>query len=350
MESKFAPIIIPTLCRYEHFKRCIESLQRNAWAQYTDLYIGLDFPAKESHVEGYHKIREYLENEIGGFANVVVIKHEKNMGSYRNIMILRKLVFEKYDRYIFSEDDNEFSANYLEYMNKCLNKYEDDESVLAVTGYKYPFTSKRIKGTVFTSNVYFAGFGYGSWKRKLLSAEAAMTTELFYNKYKDLKFMRYFYKQGANQYCNFVKAFLGYIPGLMEEGRIVPYDLSYGIYMVAQGKKMIFPTISKVRNWGYDGSGEHCESLTYKKGNPITHRNFGLECQELDVAENFEIVEEKGLSQQEINDIVSEFFRIPFREVVRTKAAYYLSRMIGITKMRQIIHGITEKDILPYGH
>ncbi len=343
MENKFAPVIIPTLCRYEHFKRCIESLQRNAWAQYTDLYIGLDFPAKESHVEGYHKIREYLEDGIGGFANVIVIKHNRNMGSHENSMALRKKAAEKHDRYIYSEDDNEFSANYLEYMNKCLDKYEEDESVFAVTGYKYPLTSNRIKGTVFTSNVYFSAFGYGTWNRKITDAQAEMTMELFCSKYNDLKFMRYFFRQGANQYCNFVKAFLGYIPGLMKEGRIVPYDLSYGIYMVAQGKKMIFPTISKVRNWGYDGSGVHCKSEIYEKEKPVTHRNFGFECQELDEALSFEIIEEKELSQQEINDIISGFFEIPLREVIRTKVAYYISRIIGIQKMRQLIREVWYK-------
>ena len=52
----YAPVLIPTLCRDEHFIRCIESLKRNAWAKYTDIYIALDFPCKESHWDGYNKI------------------------------------------------------------------------------------------------------------------------------------------------------------------------------------------------------------------------------------------------------------------------------------------------------
>ena len=337
MGKNYAPVIIPTLCRYEHFKRCVESLQRNPWAKYTDLYIGLDFPVKETHFDGYSKIKAYLDGGIDGFSNVVIIKHDRNMGSSGNAIALRKTVAEKYDRFIFSEDDNEFSANYLEYMNKCLDKYEEDESILAVSGYKYPVHSDSIKGTVFTSNVYFAAFGYGSWNRKIIKACEEMTVELFCRKYKNLKFMNYFYKQGANQYCNFVKAMLGYIPGLIEDGKIAPYDLTYGVYMAAQGKKMVFPTTSKVKNWGYDGSGEHCDSLIYDQEKPVTHRNFGTECQELDENDGFEIVEENELSQQEINDIVSKFFLIPNNEIVRTKAAYYLSRVIGIRNMKWLI-------------
>ncbi len=37
-EYDTVPIIIPTLCRYEHFVRCIESLKENKYAQYTDIY------------------------------------------------------------------------------------------------------------------------------------------------------------------------------------------------------------------------------------------------------------------------------------------------------------------------
>ena len=35
---------IESTCRYEHFVRCIESLKRNTWAKYTDVYVALDYP------------------------------------------------------------------------------------------------------------------------------------------------------------------------------------------------------------------------------------------------------------------------------------------------------------------
>ena len=48
----YAPIYIPTLCRYEHFKQCIESLAQCEGASETEVYVALDYPAKESHLEG----------------------------------------------------------------------------------------------------------------------------------------------------------------------------------------------------------------------------------------------------------------------------------------------------------
>ena len=35
--TKYAPIVIPTLNRYEHFKRCLESIERCTGAEYTDV-------------------------------------------------------------------------------------------------------------------------------------------------------------------------------------------------------------------------------------------------------------------------------------------------------------------------
>ena len=52
----YAPVLIPTLCRYDHFIRCLESLKKNTWAKYTEVYIAVDYPAKESHWDGYKRI------------------------------------------------------------------------------------------------------------------------------------------------------------------------------------------------------------------------------------------------------------------------------------------------------
>ncbi len=42
MEEKvYAPMLIPTLCRDQHFMRCIESLKKNTWAKYTMSILGL---------------------------------------------------------------------------------------------------------------------------------------------------------------------------------------------------------------------------------------------------------------------------------------------------------------------
>ena len=55
---KYAPILIPTLCRADKFRKCIESLKKNKWAKYTAVYIALDYPLNDTHWCGYNEICE----------------------------------------------------------------------------------------------------------------------------------------------------------------------------------------------------------------------------------------------------------------------------------------------------
>lgn len=98
MNENLAPVTIPTLCRYEHFKRCIESLSRCTLADKTEVYVALDYPAKESHWNGYNKIKDYLlshKEDNLGFKKLIVIQRSRNygLGEEGNIMTLRKEIF-----------------------------------------------------------------------------------------------------------------------------------------------------------------------------------------------------------------------------------------------------------------
>ena len=145
-DSRYAPVVIPTLCRYEHFRNCVESLAQCQLADKTDLFIGLDYPLKDSHKEGYTKLKKYISDGIVGFKSVNVFFHEKNIGAINNSTFLYNQIKNKYDSYIYTEDDNVFSQNFLVFVNDCLNRFKEDESVYAVCGYCYPIDSITDKG------------------------------------------------------------------------------------------------------------------------------------------------------------------------------------------------------------
>ena len=87
--TQFAPVLIPTLNRYEHFKRCVESLAHCTHADKTDLFIALDYPLKDSHWKGYKKIKQYL-SEISGFKTITIIERERNFGAIDNFISAQK--------------------------------------------------------------------------------------------------------------------------------------------------------------------------------------------------------------------------------------------------------------------
>lgn len=249
--NNFAPVLIPTLNRNEHFKYCIESLSKCTHSDKVDLFIALDYPLNEAHWEGYKNIKEYLP-QIKGFKSVNIIKRDTNYGAQKNAVNLIEMVLEKYDRMIFSEDDNEFAPNFLDYVNKGLDKFENDPNVLAICGYNYPI----IIPSKYTHNHYyckaFSAWGYGGWRNKPMNyictpnEMKALLKDISYIK----ESLKYF--QLANLYA------------LLTENKKPRYgDGAITINLLKNNKYCVFPTISKVRNHGHDNSGVH-KSITKK--------------------------------------------------------------------------------------
>lgn len=333
----YAPVIIPTLCRYQHLKRCIESLKKNKIAPNTELFIGIDYPAKQEHWPGYSKIKEYLEGGVDGFANVTLIFHDENKGEEQNIFIVKQKVFEHYDRYIFTEDDNEFSPNFLEFMNKCLEEYEDDSRVQAITGYAYPIHYPKERACYF-QDVYFAAYGYGIWKKKEEEMFTALTVDKFRHMLFDASFMTSLRKKSSNQYCNFIKGMLGYGTDLIANDKIRKIDIAYGIWMAYEKRNMIFPTISMVRNWGFDGTGVNCDVLSEHTSENRDHRSYEYSMQPID--ENEEYVDMEVLEREQkmqIDAALNTFFRIHSKELFRTTIALYMIKLVGLKNARKLI-------------
>lgn len=251
--KEYAPIIIPTLNRYEHLKRCLESLERCKGANYTDVYVALDYPPSIKYVDGWEKINAYLqEKEINNkFGHLYVIRRERNYGvnpGYGNSSVLLKEIREKYEYYIFSEDDNEFSRSFLEYMNACLVRFIDDERIVKVCGYNFPMQMPNMYKNNFYISKRYCAWGMASWTKKLQPINKYYDFDLLcsilrnnstYNRLKKI------YPRGINLIYSMLKHRKFYGDAISE------------IYAYLEDKYFILPTVSKVRNHGNDGTGVH---------------------------------------------------------------------------------------------
>lgn len=337
------PVMIVTLCRYEHFVRCVQSLKRNELAKKTELYIGLDYPLKQNHWEGYRKICSYLDKGIDGFKDVHVIKHERNLGPTENYKAVRSEIYRKHDGYIYMEDDNEVSSNFLEYINQCMNYYENDANVLAVSGYMYPVDTTGMKGNVIALDTYFSCFGYGVYRRADEVFDQNINMSNFTHMYQNRKMMNKLRKVSANQYGNFVKGMLEYTGDeLIREGEIRERDLSYGLYMFFNGYKMIFPKVSKIRNFGFDGSGVNCG--VQQHNDKTTYREYDFSRQEIDLDEHFQMTcVDSDMTSIDWNERLAHFFEIPKKEMYVTMFSYYLSLFMGRERVAKLIKKIGKR-------
>ena len=285
-----APVIIPTLCRLEHFKRLLESLKRNSWAKYTDVYIGLDYPPSQKYEKGWREINEYLDNgDFTVFHSFKVYKWEENLGVGKNNAKLVDVIYKKYDRFIILEDDIEVSPNFLEYMNKCLDAFERDSDVVAVAGYSYPIDwDVSNDATCMRQNFNASMWGTGFWKSKLQQMDKDIRSG------KMLDDVNKVIRSGS--YKNMIDACLReYIPAALTPYRrmhklmLVPTDMAVRAYLAVEGKYVISPVISKTRNHGFDGSGVYCQIINSEM-NGNTAGSYNYSQQPIDKENTFELV------------------------------------------------------------
>ncbi len=249
--EKYAPVLVPTLNRYNHFVSLINSLSKCTHANETELIIALDYPLKKDHWEGYNKIRDYLEHGIEGFGEITIIERKENYGIEGNVFRSINEVFEKHDSLIFSEDDNLFSEDFLAFVNKGLKLYRNKKNVFSISGYQYPISIP----AHYEMDAYFwqgfSAWGVGIWKEKwekvCFEREVAL---------EDIrKLLRCFpdvYRLSkiANHYLtsNLLMLRRGRVSG---DGRVCLYQYRNNAYS-------LFPSVSRVRNMGHDGSGTGC--------------------------------------------------------------------------------------------
>lgn len=286
----YYPVGIPTLYRYEHFKRCVESLARNTHADKTELVIGLDYPPSEKYRDGYEKISEYVDT-IEGFAKVTIFRHKKNLGAIKNWEYVQNYIFENYDAAIMTEDDNEFSACVIDYINKGLMKYKETDCVTAICGYNYPVDMSECNSDTFLYHQYSA-WGVGLWKHKIPDLSYTYAIKILknpllaYELYKNKSSI--FYQLVSMVYKNECWG-----------------DLLWVVNNVVNKKYCLFPKLSLSKNLGHDGSGVHCEAM-----NPDNIYNK----QEINQCDNF------VLDNIELKPIISKsletYFSLPLRSII----------------------------------
>lgn len=280
-EMKYAPVLIPTLNRYEHFKRCIESLQANEEAKYTELYIGIDYPPDEKYVAGNEKIKDYVKS-ISGFKKINLFVHKKNLGASENEKFLMNRAEETFDCFIFTEDDNVFSPAFLDFMNMGLQQMEHRQNIIGVCGYAYPFIDKG--ECMLEQGIAFPVWGYGTSFKKHHEMSDYMKGGRILFDFAEKEMSEKVKRISPYNYRLLSSACRAYpITTCQEYFRVT--DLSLSAYMIMFDKKVFMPGISLVRNEGWDNSGIHCQTSDRQDDSMLAIFDYGK--QEIFTAKTF---------------------------------------------------------------
>ncbi len=267
---KYAPIIIPTLNRSTHLRRCVESLASNPWAKYTDLMISVDYPPSEKYRTGYEEVLSFVDSlEYNNkFNKVVVYKQSENLGPLGNeYFLLNELGKRGYDRYIFTEDDNDYSLNFIEFMDKALEFFENDEKVFAICSQSWLYIP--IAGNFFYSP-WFSAWGYACWLKRKIEIDKKVSRKYFNTiLHSSGKQWRLFWECPA-VYRIFASDLLGEVPAMRtDDGEVASIDFAHTICCISEKMHCVYPAKRMERNWGFDGSGDNCDVEAFNPGNTI---------------------------------------------------------------------------------
>lgn len=246
-------VVLAVFCykRANKLKRCIDALLQNPECASIDIIFFSDGYKGENDKAGVLETREYI-NSITGFRNVIRHFRERNVSTGPNFKQGLTFLSENYERFIVVEDDLIVSPNYVKFLLDALEYYQDDQSVFCVTGYVYPIT---INNYHYDTFVYkrFCSYGWGGWGNRFKNV---IWDEQELQKLMDTSpgFLKRLNNEGLD---------LGRMLRKQINGEISTWDVQLQVHIAENRLKVIYPSLSKVSNIGFDEESTNTFGINY---------------------------------------------------------------------------------------
>lgn len=240
----YAPIALFVYNRPVHTRRTVKALLKNKLAGESDLFIFSDAPKTPEAAEAVREVREYIRT-ITGFRSVSIIERDKNFGLANSIIDGVTSVVNERGRIIVLEDDLVVTPHFLDFMNRALDKYENEQQVIQVSGYMFPVKVKIKEDALFLPLT--TSWGWATWKRawQLFDPDAKGYAQVK----ADLALRKRFNLDGAYDYFSMLEAQLA--------GRVDSWAVRWQLSAFLNNSLTIYPRQSLIVNAGFDGSGTH---------------------------------------------------------------------------------------------
>lgn len=246
IDDELAPIALFVYNRLDKLILTIENLKLNKLADRSQLYVFSDGAKNDFDLEGVNKVRAYLKS-ISGFKDVFICTREKNVGLASNIISGVSEIIDKYGKIIVLEDDILTSENFLLYMNESLDKYNDKEQVMAISGYVSPFDNVDLPEFYFMP--FFDCWGWATWydRWNLYKRNPVELVES-----TDLNLIRKINLSGSapDMWSQVLENY---------RGRMKTWAIFFHVAICKNDGLVLYPKYSLCQNIGLDGSGTNCD-------------------------------------------------------------------------------------------
>ena len=245
---ELAPIVLFVYNRPWHTRQTLSALSKNPLAKESILYIFADGPKENANAEELIKISQVHEllKEIEWCKEVRIKKSDINKGLAKSIVLGVNEVVNRHGKVIVLEDDIVTSPQFLSFMNRSLEIYDDSEQVMAISGYWFPVRNyKRLPSTFFLQVP--TCWGWATWKRSWLTFNSN-ADKLYQEITRDEHLVIQFNFEHGD-YANQLKRNIS--------GELNTWAVKWYASVFLSKGLCLHPNWSYVQNIGNDGSGIH---------------------------------------------------------------------------------------------
>jgi hypothetical protein len=249
LNEELAPIALFVYKRPYHTTKVLNALAKCKESANSILYIFSDGPSHDMCQEDIFLVSEVrrIINSENRFARTIISMSERNQGCAKAITEGINFVVNKHGKIIVLEDDIIVSHVFLEYMNFCLNYFENTFEISSINAYSH---------NIFTMPEYYflkGGdcWGWGTWKRgwDLINLNAAQ----LYDNYIDTGLLE---EWETGNLVSTLKSAISSPQNI--------WDIQWSLSLFVNDKLSIWPGKSYVYNIGYDGTGTNIILDVYK--------------------------------------------------------------------------------------
>ena len=163
-------------------------------------------------------------------------------------------IINQFGQVIVLEDDLVTTPNFLDYMNSCLDYYENNAKVMSVNGFSLKLkSSKYFNEDIFIMNRTYS-WGWATWKDSWISCDfdKKNISESLYN----LNIINFQKTCGDDVYRMLISSL---------EGTSDSWYIRWVYSHFKNSKVSIYPFKSKVENIGYGENATHCTTIDVLK-------------------------------------------------------------------------------------
>ncbi|MHC4682881.1 MAG: FkbM family methyltransferase [Planctomycetota bacterium] len=241
--TKDIPVVLVCYNRPRHTLEVLKALKQY---DVKNIYIFSDAPKRPEDVEAVSLTRRLVHSI--DWTKPTIIERTENLGLAQNIVTAVDYAFERYDRLILLEDDCVPQRYFFDFIQTCLEKYENNSSVFGISGYTVSIQAHLLKS--YPHDLYFCprigSWGWATWKRAWQHHKGDLRQLLAIANERNIDLT-----QGGTDIPISVENFLkGQLQDVWTLNWVLSVYVNKGLY--------IYPTKSHVKNIGMDGTGLHC--------------------------------------------------------------------------------------------